>query len=188
MTSPRDEPQHIGMAVDPTTTTHHDLIKTAPPNRLVKARDGYMIVNENDIYIGKSLIKYGEYSQLELDLFSQIVRETDTVIEVGSNIGSHTLGLCRLAGRGRVFAIEPQRIPFQSLCGNIAINSVLNCHCMQAACSDVLGAPIFIPELNFTSPANFGGVSMIKCRDQVERHTAITLDASLPKIDELRLL
>ena len=87
-----------------------------------KARDGHKIVNANDAYIGKSIIKYGEFSESELSLFSQIVRDKDNV-EVGANYGSHTLRLCQLANKGMVFAIEPQRAIFQALCGNIAINS-----------------------------------------------------------------
>ena len=124
------------------------LIVDTGSNKLVKARDGHMIVNENDAYIGKSIIKYGEYSESELSLFSQIVRDEDNVIEVGANYGSHTLRLCQLANKGMVFAIEPQRAIFQALCGNIAINSIFNCHCIQKACSDMANQPITVPELS----------------------------------------
>ena len=55
-------------------------------NKLVKARDGHMIVNANDAYIGKSIIKYGEFSESELSLFSRIVRDKDNVIEVGCKL------------------------------------------------------------------------------------------------------
>ena len=71
-------------------------------NRLVKARDGYMIANKNDAYIGKSIIKYGEFSEHELGLFSQIVQNTDNIVEVGANYGSHTLRLFQLANSGMI--------------------------------------------------------------------------------------
>ena len=100
-------------------------------NKLVKAKHGYMIVNCNDQYIGESIIHYGEWYEPELDLLSQFIESRDNIIEIGSNYGSHTLRLCQLAYHGKIFAIEPQRAVFQALCGNIAINSIFNCFCIQ---------------------------------------------------------
>ncbi len=157
-------------------------------NKLVKARDGYMIVNENDAYIGKSIIRYGEFSEHELSLFSQIVQNTDNVVEVGANYGSHTLRLCQLANPGMVFAIEPQRAIFQALCGNIAINSIYNCHCIQKACSDIDNQPITVPELDFNAPNNFGGLSMIEDPNSTTREKTITLDTLFSSLNRLKLL
>ena len=157
-------------------------------NKLVKGRDGYMIVNVNDTYIGRSLIKYGEFSQPELDLFSQIVQRTDTVIEVGSNYGSHTLRLCQLAHQGRVYAIEPQRVVFQALCGNMALNSIFNCHCIQKACSDVDGQLVEVPEANFDVPGNFGSVAIIEDARSRPSDRTVTLDTLFSGIDRLKLL
>lgn len=157
-------------------------------NRLVKARDGYMIANKNDAYIGKSIIKYGEFSEHELSLFSQIVQNTDNVIEVGANYGSHTLRLCHLANQGTVFAIEPQRVIFQALCGNIAINSIFNCHCIQKACSDIDNLPITVPEADFNEPNNFGGISMIEIANSTTRDKTVTLDTLFSSLNRLKLL
>jgi len=157
-------------------------------NRLVKARDGYLIVNINDAYIGKSVIKYGEFSQHELDIFSQLVGKTDNVIEVGANFGTHTVRLCQLASQGKVFAIEPQRIIFQALCGNISLNSVFNCHCIQRACSDIDNQEITIPELDFSKPNNFGGVPMIENSRSPLNDKTISLDTLFSSLDKLRLL
>ena len=157
-------------------------------NRLVKARDGYMIANKNDAYIGKSIIKYGEFSEHELSLFSQIVQNTDNIVEVGANYGSHTLRLCQLANQGTVFAIEPQRVIFQALCGNLAINSIFNCHCIQKACSDIDNQPITVPEADFNNPANFGGISMIENANSTTRDKTVTLDTLFSSLSRLKLL
>ncbi|MFP3594979.1 hypothetical protein SB689_23840, partial [Chryseobacterium sp. SIMBA_038] len=78
-----------------------------------QCRYGTMIFNRNDDTIGQSLIKYGEWSEAETFLFSQIVRQGDTVVEVGANIGSHTVMLSQAVGdSGVVFAFEPQRHVF----------------------------------------------------------------------------
>ena len=164
------------------------LIVDTGSNKLVKARDGHMIVNANDAYIGKSIIKYGEFSESELSLFSQIVRDEDNVIEVGANYGSHTLRLCQLANKGMVFAIEPQRAIFQALCGNIAINSIFNCHCIQKACSDIANQPITVPDADFNAPGNFGGISMIEAPSSIASETTVTLDMLFPNLRTLSLL
>jgi hypothetical protein len=93
-------------------------------NKLAECRYGKMIYNCNDKYIGRSFELYGEYSEGEAALFRQIVKEGHTVVEVGSNIGAHTLLLAKLAGaKGRIYALEPQRLVYQLLAGNMAINS-----------------------------------------------------------------
>ena len=65
-------------------------------NDLIQMRDGWMVYNKNDTYIGKSIKEYGEWSQGEIDLCKQILTPSDRVIEVGSNIGSHTLALSKI--------------------------------------------------------------------------------------------
>jgi len=164
------------------------LIVDSGVNKLVKARDGFLIANINDTYIGRSIIKYGEFSQFELDLFTQLVYQTDNIIEVGANYGSHTLRLCQLASQGRVFAIEPQRVVFQALCGNIAINSIFNCHCIQKACSDIDDQPITVPEADFNSLNNFGGISMVEDPGSTQIDKTITLDTLFSSLDRLKLL
>ena len=73
-------------------------------NRLIKARNGFLLYNKNDMYIGKSIEKYGEFSHLEAKLFEQICKDGDIVIEVGANIGAHTVYLSKLVGNGFVIA------------------------------------------------------------------------------------
>ncbi len=83
-----------------------------------------MLFNHHDAYVGRSLALYGEYGPLEAALFAQIVKPGMWVVEAGANIGAHTVHLSRLAGdTGRVIAFEPQRLTFQTLCANVALNS-----------------------------------------------------------------
>src|ERR1041385_6647627 len=74
-------------------------------NRVKDCRYGKMIYNANDMYIGRALELYGEYCQGEADLFAQIVRPGDIVIDAGANIGGHTVFFARaVAPGGYVFA------------------------------------------------------------------------------------
>ncbi len=79
-----------------------------------------------DAYVGESIGLYGEYGHDEMELLRKILKPGDTVIEVGANIGSLTVPIAQHIGKGRLYAFEPQRITFQMLCGNIAINNLYN--------------------------------------------------------------
>lgn len=129
-------------------------------NALRMCRWGPMLYNRNDIYIGRSIEKYGEYSWLEQALFAQIVRPGAIVVEAGANIGAHTIHLSQLAGAdGAVFAFEPQRLVFQALCANVALNQCANVHAFQEALGDEDGTAM-IPDLDPARANNFGGVSI----------------------------
>jgi FkbM family methyltransferase len=83
------------------------------------------------------------------------------VVEVGANIGAHTVELSRLVGKaGSVVAFEPQRVVFQTLCANLALNSCANVHAFQMAIGAEPGE-ITVPVLPPDRPANFGGLSLI---------------------------
>jgi FkbM family methyltransferase len=129
-------------------------------NCLVRARHGAMLFNRNDIYIGRSIELYGEFSEDEVVLFSRLVRAGDTVLEAGANIGAHTVPLANLVGRqGTVFAFEPQRLVFQTLCANVALNSLTNVHCRQEALGAEPGE-IMVPYLDANATTNFGGLGL----------------------------
>lgn len=112
-------------------------------NRIKQGRHGFFLHNVNDLTVGRSLDLYGEWSEGELHLFKSLIQLGHTVIEVGANIGAHTVVLAQTVGlQGKVFAIEPHRIRFQMLCANLALNSITNTHSYQIALSDQSG---FIP-------------------------------------------
>jgi hypothetical protein len=56
------------------------LIEFPPFNKQADCRYGRMLFNTNDIYIGRSLELYGEFSEAEVDLFRQIVKPGSFVV------------------------------------------------------------------------------------------------------------
>jgi Flp pilus assembly protein TadD len=111
-------------------------------------------------YIGRSLERYGEFSEGECDLLRQMVRPGQVVVEAGANIGAHTLVLSQLVGpAGRVYAFEPQRVVFQILCGNLALNGCLNVVCREVALGDQPGQ-LRVPPIDYQRENNFGGVEL----------------------------
>ncbi len=136
------------------------MIDFSPFNRSAECRYGTLLFNQNDRFIGKSLEMYGEYSEGEIDLFRQVVQPGTIVLEVGANIGTHTLFLARQVGHdGLVIAFEPQRLVFQCLCANMALNSVTNVQCRQQAVGAAPGE-IKVPVLDPAQAQNYGALSL----------------------------
>jgi FkbM family methyltransferase len=128
--------------------------------RLKQCRHGSMIYLKNDLYIGRSLDLYGEFSEGEADMFRQMIRPDWTVLEVGANIGSHTVQIAKLVGpRGVVHVFEPQRVVFQILCANVALNSLNNVYTHHAAVGREAGS-IVVPLLDSNAQNNFGGLGL----------------------------
>jgi FkbM family methyltransferase len=164
------------------------LLETGDFNQLTAGRDGYFLYNRNDYYIGRSIEQYGEFSALEMKLFAQICAPGHIVIEVGANIGTHTVGLARLVGpQGRVLAFEPQRLPFQTLCANVALNSIENVDCFWAAVSSQEGF-MDVPDLNPRKEFNFGAVTLLGAQSG-RRVTCHTLDQymTLSRVDLVKI-
>jgi FkbM family methyltransferase len=115
-----------------------------------------------DQFIGKALELYGEYSEQEVELFAKLLAAGQTVVEVGANIGAHTIPLARLVGpAGLVLAFEPQSVIFQILCANVVLNETFNVRTINAGSGSTQGN-LKIPYIDYrNSGFNFGGVSMV---------------------------
>lgn len=136
-------------------------MKIADPYELTETRHGPMLVNRNDFYMGKALLLYGECCELESRFILTLLRNPGLVIEVGSNMGIHTIPMAQfLAAQGRtMLALEPQPVIFQQLCANLALNGLMNVRALPYACGRENGAVTFeIPD--YAQPGNFGGTSM----------------------------
>ncbi len=153
-------------------------------------RDGWMVYNKNDVFIGKSIKEYGEWAQGEIDICRKILTPTDFLIEVGSNIGTHTLALSKIVNKGRVFAFEPQNVIFQNLCANISLNSISNCFCSPIALSDKKDEELYFPDFDFTKVNNYGAMSFLKTSktDSTIQANVDTLDDRFLDLNQLKIL
>src|SRR5712692_1599177 len=92
---------------------------------LKRCKHGYFLFNRNDAFVGKALDLYGEWCEREITILSHIVRPGDFVIDIGANIGTHTIALANMVtGSGLVIAIEAQRQMHNFLVANVAINNL----------------------------------------------------------------
>ena len=128
--------------------------------RIRECRHGRLLFNPHDVYVGRSLDLYGEYSEAEASFLRFLLRPGDIAVEAGSNIGSLTVVLARAVGpQGWVVAFEPQRIAFQMLCSNAMLGGLANVEARPTAAGAKPGS-ITVPQLDPTKPNNFGGLSL----------------------------
>ena len=146
---------------------------------LKRCNHGIFAFNRNDSFVGRSLDIYGEWCESEMALFDKIVPPKSLVIDVGANIGTHTVFLAKKVGiGGRVLAFEPQRLVYQTLCANVALNALTNVNCVHAAIGDNRES-ITVPLLNPRAEFNFGELSLL---DQTQGETVSKI-----RIDDLAL-
>jgi len=71
-----------------------------------------------DGYIGRELYLTGRFERRELELCKDFIKEDSIVIDVGANIGIHSIYFSKLASKGLVLSIEPQTTIFPLLIKN----------------------------------------------------------------------
>ena len=130
-----------------------------PVIRTYATRSGPMLALAGDQYVTRALDLYGEYAPDEWRMLRQLIRPGMTVVEIGANMGSHSVDMARACAPGPFYAFEPQQLLFQILCGNLAMNNVTNAVAFPDACGAEEGEAI-VPAIDYAASGNFGGVSL----------------------------
>lgn len=112
-------------------------------------------------FISQFARTYGEWTEAEVQFFRSILTPTSNVIEVGSNLGMHAVPIATMIEKGKLFCFEPQRIIFQMLCGNLALNQLTNVFAYNHGVSNQEGV-IEITSSNYETPWNYGSFSLDK--------------------------
>ncbi|MBK9797347.1 MAG: FkbM family methyltransferase [Holophagaceae bacterium] len=154
---------------------------------LAECRFGHILFPPKDQYVGRSFKEYGQFSQGELDLFSHFIGTGAVVLDIGANIGAHTVPLAQLVGDGGVVvAFEPQPVLHQILSANLVLNSIPNVLTYAMALGNAEGECLF-PVLDYSQPNNFGGIGV----DMVEEGEAVPMgrldDFQLERVDFIKL-
>jgi FkbM family methyltransferase len=102
---------------------------------------------------------YGEWSELEVALYRSLLQANSVVVEVGANLGMHTVPLAKLVPSGCVICFEPQRPIFQILCGNLALNNLTNVHAEHLAAGE-LQETVTIQTTDYDTAWNYGAFSL----------------------------
>ena len=105
----------------------------------------YAEVFGNKLFLNKkglalSISHYGTYEKLEAKIMEEKIKVGNITVDVGANIGLHTLNMARIVGNtGRVFAFEPDPSNFEILEKNVKINNYQNIILEQKAVGDKHG-------------------------------------------------
>ncbi len=158
-----------GMAVrDSVPKLHCFTLSTAhKPLRMLLNRPGYL---------EDSIIKYGGWEPHIAQTLLFFMPENGVFVDVGSNIGYHTLFVACSMPQAKVFSFEPNPSVREELLKNAHVSNVTNVVIHATALSDHIGTAQF-----FAQSANSynRGISSIKRNSNIgQRFEAITVEVS----------
>ncbi len=96
------------------------------PVEVVTARRGLTWSLNLKEGIDLAIYVLGGFELRTLRRYAQLIKEGDVVLDIGANVGAHTLPLAQLVGTtGKVFSFEPTAYAFAKQQTNIALNPSL---------------------------------------------------------------
>lgn len=129
--------------------------------KTVTTIDGHEIrVNPYDHYICRDLAKTGQWEPHIRTVLSNLCKPGMNFIDIGANVGSHTLYMSKLVGStGKGFAFEPCNSHASILFFNLMNNQCFNTTVYQYGCSNV-ETTMYIKEqfTNTKKSTNFGAI------------------------------
>lgn len=104
----------------------------------VRGSKMYTDPHEGTLFIAAALNRYDPFMT---ELFERVVKEGNTVIDLGANVGYYTLLASKIVGkRGRVYAFEPDPKSYKLLVKNIDFNNYSNIIPVPKAVTDRVGS------------------------------------------------
>jgi len=116
-----------------------------PYGKIIEIQGSKMIVNVNDesYSIRRTFESYAQnkvHEKATTELFKKVVKEGNTVVDLGANIGYFTLLAAKIVGpKGKVFAFEPEPKNYSYLVKNINLNNYNQVTALQKAVSNKKG-------------------------------------------------
>jgi len=161
-----------------------------PDTRLLTTLLGHQITVFNNDHVGDKIARQGLYEKENLLLLLALLKQipSPVVLDIGANIGNHTLAFATVASQ--VHAFEPLPHIFNLLQDNISRNQLANVTAYPLALSDQAGEDTLYMVLK----GNFGASSFDKRTSGVEpvRVSKVIGDAwlescALPKPDLVKI-
>ena len=160
------------------------------PISQTQSRYGSFLHFSNDDPIGACLHHYGEWAQQEFDFFDQFLTAESNVIDVGANIGTHSVYFSKKCNQGNVIAIEPQIYIFEMLAANLLLNGCYNTVPVHAGASSKAGVVRMVNINPFNGQQiNYGEFKINYDTNEGIETNIITLDkyVSLSKFNLIKL-
>jgi FkbM family methyltransferase len=143
---------------------------------VIDVEGGRMVVDwESDPVLQKTFAAYvatRHWDPVTTRVFKHVVKEGDTVLDLGANLGYYTLLAARLVGTGgRVVAFEPEPRNFRYLVENIHLNNYSQVEAHQMAVSDAGGSTVL-----YLDEEDSGGHSLRKAAGCVAGVVSVQVD------------
>jgi FkbM family methyltransferase len=144
--------------------------------RLIEGQVGAFLAFRADTGVAEALSLYGVWGAEELSIFSQHLTSGMNVIDVGANIGHHSVAMARLvAPSGRILCIEPQREMNRLLHANLTANGI-NCATVVRCILGKCVGEATLSQTDYEKPGNFGATDVSRTEVKGERVAMTTLD------------
>lgn len=146
---------------------------------LVRTSVGYVLCAASDYPLLATLVDVGELEAGTRQLIQRLVRPGETFIDVGANVGMHTLAAASaMNGRGRILAFEPHPVTHALLRKSLLLNGFATfAETHQAAASNRTGhMPLHL------GPTS-GHHSLYPLEG--EKPTAATVEVPLVRLDDM---
>jgi FkbM family methyltransferase len=116
------------------------------PAQIVATRRGLIWSLNLKEGIDLAIYVLGGFELRTLRRYAQLIEAGDVVLDIGANVGAHTLPLAQLVGNtGKVFSFEPTAYAFAKQRTNIALNpsliSRISAHQMMLMATDAASLP-----------------------------------------------
>lgn len=122
--------------------------------------EGVQFFFRNDDTIGESLRRYGEWARNEMLVFSKYIKAGDTVLDIGCNVGTHSMFFANLVGaRGSVIAIDAQLAAVAVTSLSALMQNRTNVSVLNLAIGEDLGQ-ISFPIPDYSTRENFGALKI----------------------------
>jgi FkbM family methyltransferase len=137
---------------------------------VVKPIEGnFNVCCDTSTWIGSKIVYTGDYEPELKKIFKSIIKKGDHVLDVGANIGFHTLYFAQLVGnKGTVTSFEPVPRNYEALNININLNNYSNINTFNVALSNKKEQIAIDIDLKSTNPGAYnlfskGGQTQINC-------------------------
>jgi FkbM family methyltransferase len=125
--------------------------------------DGLLMELDSRSWIDWNLLFRGDYEPHLTRLWNRLASKKSVAIDVGANIGAHTLTMARSVGPGgRVLAFEPNPIVRRVLERNLDLNGIKHVRVFDCALGSQAGSlPLRVPKQDSEEFSNLGLASLV---------------------------
>lgn len=138
-------------------------VHLTPELDFIDADVGPLLVLANDSVVSRTIRRTGVWESGHVAVFQRMLAAGDTAIDIGANIGHHTVAMARAVGpTGRVLAFEPQAFVYRVLVANLAVQLAHHVEAFAVALGAEPGQVWMAPERydDRSGQWNVGGLSV----------------------------